>query len=63
MQAVILTTRPVLLHLAKARITNQVLSAKTDIFQKFAKTCVDAAERSLTILRAAKEQHLIGESH
>ncbi|CAI7604070.1 unnamed protein product [Penicillium viridicatum] len=58
-QAIILTTRPALLHLAKARITNQGISARNDVFEKFSRTCIDAAERSLFVLCAAKEQKLI----
>lgn len=62
-QAIILTTRPALLHLAKARITNQGIPTRNDVFEKFSRTCIDAAERSLSVLCAAKEQNLIGESY
>ncbi|KZN84610.1 Proline utilization trans-activator [Penicillium chrysogenum] len=58
-QAIILTTRPALLHLAKARITNQGIPTRNDVFEKFSRTCIDAAERSLSVLCAAKEQNLI----
>ncbi|KAL2821151.1 hypothetical protein BJX63DRAFT_379487 [Aspergillus granulosus] len=59
-QAIMLATRPTLLYLAGKAATGQ--SDQELLFQplhQFATTCIDAAQRSLAILRALKTQQLL----
>jgi hypothetical protein len=60
-KAMILATRPILLHLAResAKGQNQIIVSKP--LESLAETCIDAARHTLNILCALQRQHLIGE--
>ncbi|KAH7138452.1 fungal-specific transcription factor domain-containing protein [Dendryphion nanum] len=61
-QAMILTTRPILLHLARSKLEgkdNENLLSTRSPLQKLTATCVEAAGRSLDILYALKQQSLL----
>ncbi|KAJ4983091.1 hypothetical protein SVAN01_11430 [Stagonosporopsis vannaccii] len=60
--SMILATRPVLLHLTKAKLECNDLGvafAETPTLKKLVTYCIDAAGTSLDILHALKRQHLI----
>ncbi|OQU97036.1 Fungal Zn2-Cys6 binuclear cluster domain-containing protein [Cladophialophora immunda] len=60
-QAMILATRPTLLHLAKARLDkagNQNI-ARTKMVDKFTEMCIDGAQRGLVVLRRLQKADLI----
>lgn len=61
LKAIILATRPVLLHLARESVTgfNHSILSSVPLHQ-LARTCIDAAQHSLDILCALKQQELIG---
>ncbi|KAH7067311.1 hypothetical protein BKA63DRAFT_424516 [Paraphoma chrysanthemicola] len=62
-QAMILTTRPILLHLAKSGLggnnTDGALTGMS-ISQKLANTCIEAAGVSLDVLHLLRQQALLG---
>ncbi|OAL48473.1 hypothetical protein IQ07DRAFT_543394 [Pyrenochaeta sp. DS3sAY3a] len=61
-QGKILTTRPILLHLAKSRLEGNTLddlSPAVMTLQKLAATCIEAAGMGLDVLRSLQRQNLI----
>lgn len=64
-QATILATRPILLHLAKLKYeqdNGKATNAAAPQLVKLSDTCTEAADRTLRVLFALKEQQLLGRS-
>ncbi|KAL0934895.1 uncharacterized protein CTRU02_209486 [Colletotrichum truncatum] len=62
-QCVVLATRPTLLHLARNRLDTRPSEREglvsTSELEHIANACIEAASRSIDVLEALKEQHLI----
>lgn len=60
-QSMILTLRPILLHLTKAILSGDTtFSSSSHAFQQLTCTCIEAARRSLELMVLAQKEDMIG---
>ncbi|CAH0047054.1 unnamed protein product [Clonostachys solani] len=60
-QAVMLVTRPTLLHIARSRLGARSTTSQNENspLDKFCRTCIEAAKKVLVIIDAAKQQNIL----